>query len=38
LLSFIINDDELIDLADYNFDSLVDISDLLLLSDYLQEI
>ena len=38
LLSFIINDDELIDLADYNFDSLVDISDLLLLSDYLQDI
>jgi endonuclease/exonuclease/phosphatase family metal-dependent hydrolase len=38
LLSFVINDDELIDLADYNFDSLVDISDLLLLSDYLQDI
>tara|TARA_Y100000294_G_scaffold22305_1_gene18910 strand:+ start:97 stop:1254 length:1158 start_codon:yes stop_codon:yes gene_type:complete len=37
LLSFVINNDELIDLADYNFDSLVDISDLLLLSDYLQD-
>ena len=36
LLSFIINDNESIDLADINFDSAVDIFDLLLLSDFLQ--
>ena len=37
LLSFIMNDNESIDLADINFDSAVDIFDLLLLSDFLQD-
>ena len=37
LLSFIMNDNESIDLADINFDSAVDIFDLLLLSDILQD-
>ena len=36
LLSFVINDIESIDLADINFDSAVDVFDLLLLSDFLQ--
>jgi len=35
LLSFIMNDNGLIDLADINFDSVVDIFDLLLLSDFI---
>tara|TARA_A100001037_G_scaffold294836_1_gene313122 strand:+ start:10109 stop:11179 length:1071 start_codon:yes stop_codon:yes gene_type:complete len=37
LLSFIMHDDEAIDTPDFNFDSVVDISDLLLFSDYLQD-
>jgi len=37
LLSFIINDIESIDFADVNFDSIVDVFDLLLLSDFLGE-
>ena len=37
LLSFIINDDEVIDTPDFNFDSLLNISDLLFFSDYLQD-
>ena len=36
LVSFIMNDNELIDLADINFDLSVDIFDLLLLSEFLQ--
>ena len=36
LTAFVINDDESIDVADINQDSLVDIFDLLLLSDFLQ--
>ena len=36
LLSFIMNDNGLIDSADINFDSVVDIFDLLLLSDFIQ--
>jgi len=36
LTSLVINDDESIDIADINQDSLVDIFDLLLLSDFLQ--
>ena len=36
LLSFIINDNGPVDSADINFDSVVDIFDLLLLSDFLQ--
>jgi len=36
LISFIINDIGSIDLADVNFDSLVDVFDLLVLSDFLQ--
>jgi len=37
LLSFIINDNGSMDSADINFDSVVDIFDLLLLSDYIQD-
>jgi len=37
LLSFIINDIGSIDLADINFDSVVDVFDLLVLSDFLQD-
>ena len=37
LLSFIMNDNESIDLADINFDLAVDIFDLLLLSEFLQD-
>ena len=36
LLSFIMNDNGLMDSADINFDSLIDIYDLLLLSDFIQ--
>ena len=36
LVSFIMNDNGLIDSADINFDSVVDIFDLLLLSDFIQ--
>jgi endonuclease/exonuclease/phosphatase family metal-dependent hydrolase len=36
LLSFVMNDNGLMDSADINFDSAVDIFDLLLLSDFLQ--
>ncbi len=36
LLSFIMNDNGLIDSADINFDSVIDIFDLLLLSDFIQ--
>jgi len=36
LLSFIMNDNESVDLADINFDSAVDVFDLFLLSDFLQ--
>tara|TARA_B100000586_G_scaffold74047_1_gene51939 strand:- start:107 stop:751 length:645 start_codon:yes stop_codon:yes gene_type:complete len=36
LLSFIMNDNGLVDSADINFDSVIDIFDLLLLSDFIQ--
>ena len=36
LLSFVMNDNGLMDSADINFDSAVDIFDLLVLSDFLQ--
>ena len=37
LLSFVIGGNDSVSLADINFDSAVDIFDLLLLSDYLQD-
>ena len=37
LLSFIMNNNDSINLEDINYDSLVDIFDVLILSDFLQD-